>query len=290
MSILLVGQKISEYFIWDVSHNMSVTLMAATLKVKIVDANLKANGELFVSVHLKSQGIVNALKTDTIGNTNHPTWNKEFDFTCENIQTDAIIISVIEREIIGDIQVCSKEITTSDFIRFDNRKYSFDLTKKKKRSGSINIEVNASKSENAASEIEAKQKEEEKPKKVILKVKVVDAQKLRKTGKNTVAYPSLTLKLKSQDIEMTEETEVAEGTRDPVWNEDFQFVVDFPESDFLVINMQDNSESGGTLCDEIMIPVNSFVIGAPPEMVSERLFWRRKTAGMLRLEIQAVFE
>ena len=258
--------------------------MVGNFNVKVVEGHMKADGEYYVLFFIKSKGSLFSKKTEAIKSTN-PVWNQSFEIQTDNIQNDFIIIQVYDRQIIGDILLAEKEIWTSDFISTPNKTVSIDLFRKKKRAGTVNIEIssNFDKENNDQIQDNNMKEKEEIP---ILYIKILEASKLRKTGKNTIGYPSVTLKLKSQDIEQTQETETIEGTRDPVWNEEFEIPCEFPDSDVLMLNIQDNSESGGTLCDEVTIPISSFSIGGPRELITERLIWRRKPAGTLKYEIQ----
>ncbi|KAK8834994.1 hypothetical protein M9Y10_016634 [Tritrichomonas musculus] len=264
--------------------------MAAKILFKVIDATMKTDCEIFVSVYLKSQGISQSKRTDIVNNSSNYTFNKEFDFQSQNIRNDAICISVFDHEVVGDKQLCNHDESTAELLTESTKNFSVDLFRKKKRIGSVKFEMQAAVTESDPNTIEEAKDVASPPSKkmIIFKVKICEAHKLRKIAKNAICDPSVAIRMKSQDFEQTSETDVAETTRDPVWNEEFELPCEFPKYDSLLISLHDNSEIGGDLCDDIEIPASHFVVDGPVEVLNERLIYHGKPAGMLKLEVQAI--
>lgn len=265
--------------------------MSAKIIFKVKDASMKTDCEMYVSVFLKSQGIAQSKRTEIVNNTTNYSWNQEFEFQTQNINSDAIVISVFDHEIVGDKQLCNYEESTSRLLSESLKNFSVDLFRKKKRVGTVNFEISAIANENAQNILEETKDvstTDSSKKMTIFKVKICEAHKLRKVAKNGICDPSVAIRMKSQDFEQTSETDVAETTRDPIWNEEFELPSEFPKYDSILISLHDNSEIGGDLCEDIEIPASIFTIDGPVEVLNERLVYHGKPAGMLKLEIQAI--
>lgn len=265
--------------------------MAATVTFKAIDASMKIDCELYISVYLKSQGIAQSKRTEIVNSSTKYSWNQELEFESQNIRNDAIVISVFDHEIVGDKQLCNNEISTSELLSESSKTISVDLFKKKKRVGTVNFEIRAIANEsnqNNSEETKDTTSTEPSKKLIIFKVKICEAHKLRKVAKNAICDPSVAIRMKSQDFEQTSETDVAETTRDPIWNEEFELPCEFPKYDSILISLHDNSEIGGDLCEDIEIPASTFTINGPVEVLNERLIYHGKPAGMLKLEVQAI--
>lgn len=265
--------------------------MAATVIFKAVNANMKSDCEMFISVYLKSQGIAQSKRTEIVNNSTNYSWNQELEFQSQNIHTDAIVISVFDHEIVGDKQLCNNEVSTSELLSETSKSNSVDLFRKKKRVGVVNYEISAvvnENNQNNSNETNKASSAEPTKKITIFKVKICEAHKLRKVAKNAICEASVAIRMKSQDFEQTSETDVAEITRDPVWNEEFELPSEFPKYDSILISLHDNSEICGDLCEDIEIPASSFTINGPVEVLNERLIYHGKPAGMLKLEVQAI--
>lgn len=263
--------------------------MSNIIKVQILNAHISSNNELYVSVYLKSEGMMKSHRTTVSAPPNY-SWNQEFSFICTNLTIDDLVIQVFEKDIIGDIQLCNHEERTSQFSYVSNKYVTVDLYKKKKKIGNLNIEVETKKNNDDNTQVPEKKLDKISPSnnKVYYKIKICEAQKLRKIAKNGICDPSVSIRLKSQDLEETEETEVAETTRDPVWNEEFQFISSCPRHDAFLISLQDNSEIGADLCDSISFPCSEITVDGPREVIKERLIFHGKPAGMLIFEVEGL--
>lgn len=120
-----------------------------------------------------------------------------------------------------------------------------------------------------------------------LHVKICEAKKVLKMNLGAFSDPYVTVRLKSQDKKEAQKTQVISNTMDPIWNQEFDFIVKDP-NDILLINMYDEDiKSDDKMMDELEFPVSTWLVGAPVDHKELDIKLKKKKAGRFIFEVQA---